>query len=39
MMMLFDLKGHNGFVQDLATTYLDNKIISVGFDKKIIIWE
>ena len=38
-MLLFDLKGHQGFVTNISTTFLENKIVSVGKDKKIIIWE
>jgi WD40 repeat protein len=39
MKMLHDLKGHTGFVLDLTTTFLENKIVSVGYDKRIIIWQ
>lgn len=39
MKLLYTLNGHLGSVLNLATTFLENKIVTVGMDKKIIIWE
>lgn len=38
MALLFELKGHNNVIKDLKLSF-ENKIISVGKDRAIIIWE